>query len=207
MEFCFCYAYAMKPQKDIIKFLHEAEKLKSILRHSWLSSGRRESTAEHTWRMALMAILLRPYLKNNPDLSKTLRMVLVHDLVEVYAGDIPAWARDKSRKRAAEDQAMKKLSKILNNKQGQDLYRLWKEYQNSQTLEAKFAKALDRLEAKLQHQEADVKHLNSREIKFNLSHGQKETEFDPFLKALWEDLRGNWLKIYRKNKINPKLYQ
>lgn len=154
-----------------------------------------------------MAMLLHPYLKNKPDLFKTLRMVLVHDLVEVYAGDIPAWAKDKSHKRAAEGRAMKKFAKILGNKQGQDLYRLWKEYQDSQTLEAKFAKALDRLEAKLQHQEADVKHLNRREIRFNISHGQKETEFDPFLKAVWEELRGNWYKIYKKHKINPEFYQ
>lgn len=196
----------MKDSNSLIRFLHEAEKLKSVLRHSWLSSGRRESTAEHTWRMALMAILLHPYLKKKPNLDKTIKMVLVHDLVEVYAGDVPAWSKHRQEKSKDEQKAIIKLTKSLSSKQAKEIKQLWMEYDNDKTLEAKFARALDRLEVKLQHQEADVKFLNKTEIKFNLTAGQKQCEFDPFLKQLWQELTGNWLKIYKKHKINKKLY-
>lgn len=201
----------MDEQRNILKFLHEAEKLKSVLRHSWLSSGRRESTAEHSWRMALMAIVLHPYIKNKPDLFKTLKMVLVHDLVEVYAGDVPIWKRDVSKKitlakQKKETAAIKKLAKLLPGKQGSEIKALWMEFEDGKTPESRFARALDRLEVKLQHQEAHFKHLTKTELKYNFIGGKKDCEYDPFLKNLWQDWTNNWLNIYRKNKINPKLY-
>lgn len=201
----------MDPQKQILDFLHEAEKLKSVLRHSWLSSGRRESTAEHTWRMALMAMVIHPHIKNKPDLFKTLKMVLVHDLVEVYANDVPAWKKYSSRKlvlrvRQRESKAIRKLAKLLPGEQGGEIESLWLEYENKGTPEALFARALDRLEVKIQHQEADFKHLNKTEIRYNLVGGKKETEYDPFLKELWQGLSNNWLGIYKKRKVDKKLY-
>src|SRR6266404_5368867 len=130
------------PSHSIIKFLHEAEKLKSVLRHSWLSSGRRESTAEHSWRMALMAMLLHPYLKYKPNLFKTLKMVLVHDLVEVYAGDIAIWKKDKSAKltllkEQKELRAINKLASMLPGKQGGEIKALWMEFEGRKSKEAK----------------------------------------------------------------------
>ena len=201
----------MNQQKQILNFLHEAEKLKSVLRHSWLSSGRRESTAEHTWRMALMAMLLQPYLKNKPNLFKTLKMVLVHDLVEVYAGDIAIWKRIKSAnltllKHKKEQQAINKLVKFLPSSQGREIKELWMEFETRKTKEAKFAQALDRLEVSIQHQEADVKYLTKTELRYNLVGGQKECEYDPYLKKFRQNLNSNWLKIYKQNKINKKLY-
>jgi putative hydrolase of HD superfamily len=196
----------MTEQKQILNFLHEAEKLKSVLRHSWLSGGRRESTAEHTWRMALMALVLHPYLKKKPDLFKTLKMVLVHDLVEVYAGDVPAWKKDKSDKHELELFAIKKLAKTLPKKQGMEISALWQEYQRYKSPEACFAKALDRMEALIQHEEADLKYLRKDEYKFNLLHGLAECSYDPYLKKFRQFLNEEYLKIYKKNKINKKLY-
>ncbi|MCL5666755.1 MAG: HD domain-containing protein [Patescibacteria group bacterium] len=193
--------------KQILSFLHEAEKLKSVLRHSWLSSGRRESTAEHTWRMALMAMLVHPYLKRKPDLFKTLKIILVHDLVEVYAGDSVAWKKDRSQKDNLEKQAIIKLEKLLPGKQGSGVRKLWQEYQTYKTREAKFAKALDRLEVKIQHQECDFKFIKKSEIKFNLIHGLKNCEHDPFLREFWQLLKQNYIKQYKANKVDPKLYQ
>ncbi|MDE2311723.1 MAG: HD domain-containing protein [Patescibacteria group bacterium] len=198
-------------QKNIIRFLHEAEKLKSVLRHSWLSSGRRESTAEHTWRMALMAMLLHPYLKRKPDLFKTLKMVLVHDLVEVYAGDMAIWKRVRSAKLTATKQAQElaaigRLAKTLGGKQGRELKKIWLEFEARKSPEALFAQALDRLEVKIQHQEADVKYLTKAELRYNLVGGQKETAYDPFLAEFWLGLRDNWLLIYKKHRVSKKLY-
>lgn len=195
-----------KNQSQILAFLHEAEKLKSVLRHSWMSSGRRESTAEHTWRMAVMAMVLHPHLKQRPDLFKSLKMVLVHDLVEVYAGDVPAWKKDKSQKHGLEVRAMEKLSRFLPGKQGRDISALWKEYQLHQTKEARFAKALDRLEVLIQHGEADLKYLRRDEFKFNLVYGVADCNYDPYLKQFRQQLNRDFLKIYKKHKINKKLY-
>lgn len=201
----------MNHQKQILNFLHEAEKLKSVLRHSWLSSGRRESTAEHTWRMALMAMLLHPYLKKKPDLFKTLKMVLAHDLVEVYAGDVAIWKRLKSGKlkllkQRKEQEAIKKLSRMLPGKQGKEIKDLWLEFESRKSSEAKFAQALDRLEVKIQHQEADIKFLRKTEFKYNLIGGEKDCAYDPFLKNLHQSLVKDWIKIYKKHNINLKLY-
>lgn len=203
--------HAIDSQKQIVKFLHEAEMLKSVLRHSWLSSGRRESTAEHTWRMALMAMLLHPHLKKKPDLFKTLKMVLVHDLVEVYAGDVPKWKSIAFKKILAlkEKQELKaiiRLTKSLPGRQGTEIKKLWLEYEAGKSAESKFARALDRLEVKLQHQEADFKYINRTELKYNLIGGKKDCEYDPFLKKVWQDWTNNWLAIYKKNKVNKKLY-
>lgn len=201
----------MSSNKQILTFLHEAEKLKSVLRHSWLSSGRRESTAEHTWRMALMAMVLHEHLKIKPDLFKTLKMVLVHDLVEVYAGDVPKWKSVKSVKLSLaklkhETAAIIRLSKLLPGKQGREIKSLWLEFEAKKSEEAKFANALDRLEVKIQHQEADIKYLTKTELRYNLIGGKIECSYDPYLKKLWEDLNDNWLKIYKKHKISKNLY-
>lgn len=77
---------------ELLKVIHLAEGLKREIRHSWLSDGRQESVAEHTWRVCLMAILLEPELCLQIDGSRTLRMIVVHDLVEIFAGDIPIFS-------------------------------------------------------------------------------------------------------------------
>src|SRR5512142_1774508 len=78
------------PQSSsLLSFLALSERLKFELRHSWLSNGRRESVAEHSWHMALMAILIHPYLEHPVDLGQALQIILVHDLIEAEAGDVP----------------------------------------------------------------------------------------------------------------------
>lgn len=196
-----------KSQKNILTFLHEAENLKSVLRHSWLSSGRRESVAEHTWRMALMAIVLHQNLKNKPDLLKTLKMVLVHDLGEIYAGDIWAFKKAKANKLKLEEAAIKKIVKSLEPKIRKELIKLWQEAEAGNTKEAKFVKALDRLEVLIQHNEADIKHLNRKELKFNFVHGLEQCAYDPFLKNMRQLLNKEFLKNYKKHKVDPKFYK
>ena len=78
-------------EHNILQVIALAEKLKYEMRHSWLSNGRQESVAEHTWRMSLMAILVEPYLDQKVNIEKLLKMVIIHDLVEAEAGDIPVF--------------------------------------------------------------------------------------------------------------------
>lgn len=148
----------MRSLQRILSLLHTAEKLKTELRHSWLSNNRQESVAEHTWRMSLMAMLLHKKLKTEIDLEKTLKMIIVHDLVEAYTGDVPFFEKSqkKDTKKAREDAAIEKIREVLGDETGQEIYDLWHEFENRETNEAKFAYAIDNLEVQLQHNEADL---------------------------------------------------
>jgi putative hydrolases of HD superfamily len=195
-----------KEIKQIINFLHESEKLKTLLRHSWLSSGRRESVAEHSWRMALMATLISPYLKTPVDLTRTLKMVLVHDLGEIYYMDNWAFNKQPKDKEIQERKALAKLARSLPVSLRAEIVSLWEEFEALQTPEARFAKFLDKTEVLLQHDEADLKFLNKKEVPLNLHHGLQYAQHDEFLKAFRQAINQETLSLYRKNKIAKELY-
>jgi putative hydrolases of HD superfamily len=149
-----------KELKSILEVITLAERLKCEMRHSWLTDGRQESVAEHTWRMALMAVLLEPYLDEEVDTARMLKMILVHDLVEIEAGDIPAFQlmteEARALKQQKELQAIENLRDKLGNGIGQHIFELWHEFEAKTTYEAKVANALDKLEVRLQHNHADI---------------------------------------------------
>ena len=172
---------------DVIKL---GEKLKSELRHSWLSDGRQESVAEHTWRVSLMAMLIEPYLIQKIDSAKILKMIIVHDLVEAEARDIPAFdtmnnAELKEQKQRNEIKAIEKLRDMLPGSLGEDVYQLWMEFEHKETFEAKVANALDKLEAQIQHNEADISTWLDVEHRMSFMMG-KHTDFDPVMTQLKE---------------------
>ncbi|MBD8499242.1 HD domain-containing protein [Paenibacillus arenosi] len=158
------------------------------LRHSWLSNGRRESVAEHTWRLALMAMAIEPYLPNRVNSEKLLKMIIIHDLVEAYAKDIPAFDtmnnnEAKALKHKNEIAAIEQIRDILGDEHGQKLYEYWFEFEGKDTYEAKVANALDKLEAQIQHNEADIETWLPIEHEMTFMLG-KHTDFDPVLTAL-----------------------
>ncbi|MBI2085637.1 MAG: HD domain-containing protein [Candidatus Aenigmarchaeota archaeon] len=176
-----------KEFSKILAFLHLAEKLKIELRHSWLSNNTQESVAEHTWRTALMAILLEPHLENPVNLEKVLKMVIIHDIVEAQAGDIPAFEKNRKEEKIKNEQkAIENIKKMLGNKTGDEIHDLWSEFENSQTIESKFVKALDRIEVLIQHNEADIKTWNEIEHSYNLMSSDKYCEFDKAIKMFNE---------------------
>jgi putative hydrolases of HD superfamily len=145
---------------SILKVLTLAERLKFELRHSYTSSGRQESVAEHTWRMALMAVLIEPLLKQKVDTARLLKMIIIHDLVEAEAKDVSALdvLRNpgiKIQKIENEKQAIENLRSALKETNGQEIHDLFYEFENKETYEAKVANALDKLEVQLQHNHAD----------------------------------------------------
>jgi len=129
-----------------IRFVLEIDRLKTIVRRTYLlHADRAENTAEHSWHLAMMAILLSEYANNPVDVSRVVKMVLIHDIVEIEAGDTyfydAAAELDKPvRERAAAD----RLFGILPPDQGEDLRQLWEEFEAADTPEARFALALDR---------------------------------------------------------------
>lgn len=173
---------------SLLSFLHFAEKLKCELRHSYTSTGRRESVAEHTWRMALMAILLEPYLNQKIDIGKTLKMILIHDLVEAEAGDVPIpyMVNNTALKKAKEEKekaAIENIRSMLNDDVGKEIHSLWYEFESRETYEAKVAYALDKLEVQIQHNEADI--ATWEPIEYELIYSRRPfTQFDTTLDQL-----------------------
>jgi putative hydrolases of HD superfamily len=142
----------------ILAVLRLAERLRSELRHSWLSSGRQESVAEHSWQMVLMAVLMHRHLEHPIDLERTLAMITVHDLVEAIAGDVPFFetGERKAMKRERELAAIEEIRGSLPAETGELVAGLWHEFEERLTPEARFAVAIDNLEVQIQHNQADL---------------------------------------------------
>ena len=135
-----------------IAFIKEIDKVKYILRQSTLfNSDRRENDAEHSWHLAVMAIVLAEYSDKPIDLLKVLKMVLIHDIVEIDAGDTFIYSTTKDHDNTEEElAAAKRIFGILPAEQAEELIEIWKEFEAAETDEAKFAKSLDRFEPLLQ---------------------------------------------------------
>jgi putative hydrolase of HD superfamily len=175
----------------LLDFMALAERLKCELRHSWLSNGRQESVAEHSWQMALMAMLMHRHLKVPVELGKTLKMILTHDLVEAEVGDVPFFDRSerKAKKAARERAAIELIRAKLGGAIGQEVYDLWHEYEAKQTAEAKFAGALDHLEVQVQHNLADIRTWTPIEYDLVYTKMDQACAHDPFLAAFCEAVK------------------
>ena len=131
-----------------IRFLVELDKMKSVLRQSPVYSGeRRENDAEHSWHIAVMAMVLREYAPEPVDMGRVVEMLTVHDLIEIYAGDTFAYdAAGNADKAARECAAADRLYAMLPPEQGTYYRTLWEEFDAMETPEARFAASMDRLE-------------------------------------------------------------
>ena len=135
-----------------LQFLLEADRLKGVLRQSRIIDGsRRENSAEHSWHLGLMSLVLGEYAPAGTDLSRVTAMVLVHDLVEIDAGDlfVYAGAQAQAGQEEAERAAADRLFGLLPGSQAAGFRALWDEFEERRTPEAKFARALDRLQPML----------------------------------------------------------
>ncbi|HIR94241.1 MAG TPA: HD domain-containing protein [Candidatus Egerieimonas intestinavium] len=128
-----------------VSFLLEVDKMKKIYRQTHiLGKDRAENDAEHSWHLALMAFLLAEYANEQVDVAKVMKMVLVHDLVEIDAGDTYAYDEaGNASKRQRELQAAERIFGLLPGEQGQELRALWDEFEEYETPEAKYAHTLD----------------------------------------------------------------
>jgi putative hydrolases of HD superfamily len=135
-----------------VRFLREADQLKGVLRQSSILDGtRKENSAEHSWHLALMAQVLGGYAPPATDLGRVTAMLLIHDLVEIDAGDLFVYADApaQARQEAAEHAAADRIFALLPPGQGRDMRALWDEFEERRTPEARFARALDRLQPML----------------------------------------------------------
>lgn len=139
----------MKTSKLIkqIDWLCKIDSLKNIIRQSYLlDQNRRENSAEHSWHVALAALTLSEYSNHKIDILHVIKMLLLHDIVEIYAGDTFLYdEKQKANQHVREMQAANSIFKLLPEPQGQNLKELWLEFEEMQTDDAKFAKSIDRL--------------------------------------------------------------
>ncbi len=167
-----------------IEFIKEIDKIKYIQRRTKLfNSDRNENDAEHSWHLAMMAMVLSEYSDVKIDLIKVIKMVLIHDVVEIDAGDTFIYDQNKSHDNSEEElKAAKRIFGILPEKQAAEFIEIWTEFEMGTSNEAKFAKSMDRLEPLLQNisnkggtwKEFGVKYNTVYEKKKTIKDGSKE---------------------------------
>lgn len=172
--------------KGRLTFLQASEALKNTLRSGYTSEGRPESTAEHTWRLCLLALIFEDKLPN-VDMLKLLKLCIVHDLGEAIRGDIPAVEQvDKAAKQSQEREDIRLLTTSLDAALRRHVLALWEEYEEGATLEAGLAKAFDKLETLMQHNQG--KNPSNFDYAFNLAYGLHYTQAHPVTAAVREIL-------------------
>ena len=168
--------------RDYLEILHVAERLKDTPRHCTTSKGRVESVAEHSWRISLMAFLLK---KEFPelDMDKVVDMCLIHDLGECFTGDIPTFAKteeDRQTERALLNQWVRTLPPEVSA----EMQSLYAEMDAQETPEAKVYKSLDKLEAIIQHNESPLETWEDHEYELNQTYAFDTVAFSDWLTAL-----------------------
>lgn len=141
-----------------MQFLIEIDKLKGILRQSLVLNGlRQENDTEHSWHMSMCAVILKEYFKQNVDMTKVIKMILIHDIVEIMAGDTPAYGNFSAEEKFKNELlAAEKTFGILPENQKNELMTLWREFEDMETVESKFANACDRFQGFIQNVTSDA---------------------------------------------------
>ena len=173
----------MEP-KEILEFLHLAEKLKGVTRHSWTSNGTHESVASHSWRLGLMAMCMKDHFPD-VDMDKVIQMCLIHDLGEAITTDIPAFLKTN-----ADEEKENEAWKIIFDHISGDVYikfkLLFDEMQLMKSKEAQVYKFLDKCEALIQHNEGDIDTWLDLEYDLQFTYGIKECQYNEFTKQFRE---------------------
>ena len=169
-------------QRQFIDFLNLIAPMKTTYRHNWTEGERRESVADHSWRLALMPMLIENEFPD-VDINKVIRMCLIHDLGECITGDIPVFDKtdaDESLEKAAVGSLLSNLPADL----ADEFSALFSEMSELKTPEARLYKALDNLEAVISHNEADISTWEPHEYQLQLTHGADKVTWNKWLIAL-----------------------
>ena len=176
----------MEP-RALLKALHVAERLKDATRHCYTSGGRHESVAEHSWRITLMAYFVKDEFPE-ADMDKVIRMCLIHDIGECFTGDIPSFLKTQADE-DTEERLLFAWVDSLPEPYRTEMRALYEEMAARETLEARIYKAMDSMEAVIQHNEADIGTWAENEYELNMVYGDDKVAFSPYLMRLREVIR------------------
>lgn len=188
----------MEPVK-LLEMLHTAERLKDTTRHCFTSGGRHESVAEHSWRLALMAFWLKDEFPKL-DMTKVMQMCLIHDLGECFTGDIPVFLKtsaDTDKEDALLDGWVESLPEPVRT----EMKNLYAEMNGLATPEAKVYKALDGLEALIQHNESDISTWEPNEYDLQLTYAVDRVQFSPYLTKLREQVKQDSIRKIEESRF------
>ncbi len=184
----------MKP-RELLDILTVAERLKDTTRHCYTSKGRHESVAEHSWMMTLIAYFLKDEFED-VDMDKVILMCIIHDLGECFTGDIPTFDKNEEHENI-EEKLLTNWVSSLPDKYASEMLALYQEMNERKTIEAKLFKAIDSLEALIQHNASNLSTWIDKEYQLNLTYGDDKVSFSNYLIALRQAIREDTI-----NKIN-----
>jgi len=185
----------MQP-RELIDFLGVIGQLKRNTRHVWGESGRQESVAEHSWRLAVMALLVGDEF-DGLDVEKVVKMCLIHDFGEAITGDIPSFYKTK-QDREKEDAAVTGLLQGLPSGLADEFAKLFEEMAELKTEEAKLFKALDRIEAIISHNESPLETWLPLEYTENITYGDENVTHSEYLKKLKKEIKNDTIRKIEK---------
>lgn len=178
--------------RELLKAMAVAVRLKDTTRHCYTEKGRHESVAEHCWMAALMAFFLQDEFPE-ADMDKVIRMCLIHDLGEAFTGDIPTFEKTEENERT-EEQLLREWVAALPKVCRDEMTALYDEMERRESLESRIYKAIDNLEALIQHNFSDLSTWIPREYELNKTYGDDKVAFSPYLTALREEVRQDTLR-------------
>ena len=173
--------------RELLEALAVAERLKDTTRHCYTSKGRHESVAEHSWMMTLMAFFMKNEFPE-ADFNKIIQMCIIHDLGECFTGDIPTFLKTKENE-DSEEILLSNWINSLSKTTRDEMRSLYKEMKERKTLEAKIYKAIDSLEALIQHNFSDISTWSENEFELNLTYANDRVNFSEYFSALREEIR------------------
>lgn len=181
----------MEPRK-LLEALSVAERLKDATRHCYTKGGRHESVAEHSWMMTLMAFFIKDEFPE-ADMDKVIRMCIIHDLGEAFTGDIPTFEKTSANEKTEEELLSSWIDTLPENLRA-EMTQLYDEMAKRETIEAKIYKAIDSLEALIQHNISDLSTWIEKEYELNRTYADDKVAFSEYLKDLREEIRRDTLR-------------
>lgn len=178
--------------RNLLEALSVAERLKDTTRHCYTKNGRHESVAEHSWMMTLMAYFMKDEFPE-VDMNKVIPMCIIHDLGECFTGDIPTFDKTKANEET-EENLLYNWIKTLPENYANEMIALYDEMAERKTVEAKIYKAIDGLEALIQHNISDLSTWIPKEYELNKTYADDKVAFSEYLKGLREEIRKDTLK-------------
>lgn len=177
--------------KELLNALTIAERLKDTTRHCYTSKGRHESVAEHSWMMTVMAFFMKNEFPD-ADMNKVIQMCIIHDLGECFTGDVPTFMKTKEQECTEKDLLYDWVESLPETTQA-EMKALYKEMEERQSIESKIYKAIDSLEALIQHNFSDLATWSENEFTLNLTYADDRVDFSTYLSDLRNAIREDTL--------------